>query len=627
MRAFSAKLVPVLGVSRVIGGSSNGINTVRVFIQSVRYYNDRRSDNRYNDRNVDNYNDRKPDNYTNRHYTMRNSRSRSRDNVYLRDADYKRPERHIDLKTFDEEENYQNVSIKSMVDEGLLDKPILRAFEGLGYKQLSPVQQRAIKPSLKSSEDLVVRAKTGTGKTMAFLIPIMQKLLNAGRGPRKTHGSVKAVIIAPTRDLALQIESEIHKLQDQSRELSYLSTVSCVGGTSMRMNVTRLQSMRPDIVVGTPGRLLDLLQNYEKFFTNVDIKVLDEADTLLEIGFKSELETISERLNELNQEGKKHIRTMLYSATLSEKVESLAGNIINKDTCYYINTVSKEDSQSHEKINQSLVLSEDFASSLVAVVKELNDLVATGKQVKAMLFLPTVKMVSLYSSMLERVLPNLRVLEMHGKLSMNRRERIVRDFKRLSNGVFVTTDVGARGMDFPNVTHVLQLGVPTQVENYVHRIGRTARAGKDGEAIMFLMEDELHFLDILKRESKTVIKNQRKFVLENEIAASTFDNLKEIRNDLEASILSVLSHYRSRASIYNFPFDVYKNIASSYGKILGDESKKIIVKGRDISNFISSNDMRYAHDIFEIVGSLNGGSYKNKSNSNRRRSGGNVRRW
>ena len=225
----------------------------------------------------------------------------------------------------------------------------------MNFPGLTPVQQRTIKPILttSTSDDVIARAKTGTGKTFAFLIPMFQHLINT---KLDSQNMVKCVIVAPTRDLALQIEAEVKKIHDNNYGLKKFGCVSLVGGTNFGMAMRKMDQLRPNIIIGTPGRLIDVMDKYsDKFFKYVDFKILDEADRLLEIGFKEDLEYISSTLNRINAVGKDHIRTLLFSATLDEKVQVLANNIMNKEQCLFLDTVDKNEPEAHEKIDQAVV--------------------------------------------------------------------------------------------------------------------------------------------------------------------------------------------------------------------------------------------------------------------------------
>lgn len=443
----------------------------------------------------------------------RNSRFNSRPRTRSRDDD---DEVHFDKSTFSKlihipkEDNSIDVTLDSLLEEGVLDKELHKAITRMEFPGLTPVQQKTIKPILSSQDhDVIARAKTGTGKTFAFLIPIFQHLINT---KLDSQYMVKAVIVAPTRDLALQIEAEVKKIHDMNYGLKKYACVSLVGGTDFRAAMNKMNKLRPNIVIGTPGRLIDVLEKYSnKFFRFVDYKVLDEADRLLEIGFRDDLETISGLLNEKNSKSADNIKTLMFSATLDDKVQKLANNIMNKSECLFLDTVDKNEPEAHERIDQSVVISEKFANSIFAAVEHIKKQVKERESnYKAIIFAPTVKFTSFLCNILQNEFKkDLPILEFHGKITQNRRTSLVKKFKKDESGILVCTDVGARGMDFPNVHEVLQIGVPSELANYIHRIGRTARSGKEGSSVLFICKDELPFVKELE-DAKNIISPNRK---------------------------------------------------------------------------------------------------------------------
>lgn len=489
--------------------------------------------------------------------------------------------------------NNDSTTLQQLYDEGILDRSLFLSVQRMNFPNLTPVQQKTIKPILLNDSndndkqhDIITRAKTGTGKTFSFLIPIFQHLINT----RQQHQyMVKAVIIAPTRDLALQIETEVKKLHKNNRVLNKYQCVSLVGGTNLQKSLDFMYKRRPNIVIATPGRFIDILNRVgDKFFKFVDFKVLDEADRLLEIGFKQDLEHISTTLNSLSFNGDRHIRTLLFSATLDERVQNLANNIMNKEKCLFIDTIDKNEPEAHEKIEQSLVVSKSFADNICAAIDHLKSKMVengnTTTNYKAILFTPTVKFTKLVNSILTREFDgdqSFPIYEFHGQVSQSRRTNLVRQFKNDSNGLLICTDVAARGMDFPNVKEVLQIGVPTELANYIHRIGRTARSGKDGKSIIFLCEKELPFIDQLKKTKNIDIINKTQY----ESTAETKNNLAAILQShnttlgsLSESIISLISYYRSCIKEYRFTEkDILPEIAKTYGLLLNEPDKKLPV--------------------------------------------------
>ncbi|CAI4038069.1 hypothetical protein SMKI_04G4090 [Saccharomyces mikatae IFO 1815] len=515
----------------------------------------------------------------------RNSRFNSRPRSRTREDD---DEVHFDKTTFSKlihvpkEENSKEVTLDSLLEEGVLDKEIHKAITRMEFPGLTPVQQKTIKPILSSEDhDVIARAKTGTGKTFAFLIPIFQHLMNT---KFDSQYMVKAVIVAPTRDLALQIESEVKKIHDMNYGLKKYGCVSLVGGTDFRAAMNKMNKLRPNIVIATPGRLIDVLEKYSnKFFRFVDYKVLDEADRLLEIGFRDDLETISGILNEKNSKSVDNIKTLLFSATLDDKVQKLANNIMNKKECLFLDTVDKNEPEAHERIDQSVVISEKFANSIFAAVEHIKKQIKERESnYKAIIFAPTVKFTSFLCNILQNEFKkDLPILEFHGKITQNKRTSLVKRFKKDESGILVCTDVGARGMDFPNVHEVLQIGVPSELANYIHRIGRTARSGKEGSSVLFICKDELPFIRELEDAKNIVIAKQEKYEPNEEIKSEVLEAINDEAEDISDVVVSLISSYRSCIKEYRFSERrILPEIASTYGVLLNDPQLKIPVSRR-----------------------------------------------
>ncbi|CCD24127.1 ATP-dependent RNA helicase NDAI_0C04680 [Naumovozyma dairenensis CBS 421] len=503
----------------------------------------------------------------------------------------------------DSTNNNEEVTLDQLHEEGIIDTMLHKSISRMGFPGLSPVQQRTIKPILSSTtnDDVIARAKTGTGKTFAFLIPMFQHLINTQLDSRYM---VKCVIVAPTRDLALQIEAEVKKIHDHNYGLKKFGCVSLVGGTNFGMAMRRMDQIRPNIVIATPGRLIDVLQKYgNKFFKYVDFKILDEADRLLEIGFKEDLEFVSGYLNDINAKAKDHIRTLLFSATLDEKVQVLANEIMNKDQCLFLDTVDKNEPEAHEKIDQAVVVTNHFAESVYATLDHLQKQIVADPGYKGILFAPTVKFTRFIAKLLQKEFTNdLPVLEFHGQLDQRRRTNLVNNFKKMEKGLLVCTDVGARGMDFPNVKEVLQVGVPSELPNYIHRIGRTARSGKEGSSTLFICKDELPFIDRLKFEKNIIIENSRDFQPDEEMRTEFAKKIEENSSlGFGEVLISVISFYRSCIKEYGFrERDILPEIASSYAVLLNKPDAKIPVESFSFLEKMGLARNGRVRDMFEV---------------------------
>lgn len=495
------------------------------------------------------------------------------------------------------------VTLDSLLEEGIIDTMLHKSISRMNFPGLTPVQQRTIKPILttSTSDDVIARAKTGTGKTFAFLIPMFQHLINT---KLDSQNMVKCVIVAPTRDLALQIEAEVKKIHDNNYGLKKFGCVSLVGGTNFGMAMRKMDQLRPNIIIGTPGRLIDVMDKYsDKFFKYVDFKILDEADRLLEIGFKEDLEYISSTLNRINAVGKDHIRTLLFSATLDEKVQVLANNIMNKEQCLFLDTVDKNEPEAHEKIDQAVVLTDHFAHNIYAAIEHLRLKIKEDPEYKTIVFTPTVKFTKFFSQLLKKEFGSqLPIYEFHGQIEQRRRTRIVGDFKRVKAGLLVCTDVGARGMDFPNVKEVIQVGVPSELANYIHRIGRTARSGKEGSSTLFICKYELPFIERLKFEKKIVIENKTNYTPPEDLKTEFADLIKDYY-DFGDVLISIISSYRACIREYGFrDREILPDIAASYGILLNDPERKIPIQSRGFLEKIGFARNPLARKMFQVEG-------------------------
>ncbi|CEP61435.1 ATP-dependent RNA helicase LALA0_S03e02806g [Lachancea lanzarotensis] len=571
----------------------------------------------------------KSGNYSNRN--SRNSRGGfSRDGGYRKSGDVRRGRRSDE--SVDEaasllkssrisnivqvplEENAQDITLDALHEEGIIQKELHKAVERMNFASLTPVQQKTIKPILKTEDDVIARAKTGTGKTLAFLIPIFEHLLKTRK---ESPYMVKCVIVAPTRDLALQIDSEILKLQKNNYALKKFGSIALIGGSNFQAAVKKMFKDRPNIVVATPGRLIDVLSKFSnQFFKHVDFKVLDEADRLLEIGFDEDLRNISSTLNGLNETGPEHIRTLLFSATLGDNVQKLAGGIMNREQCLFIDTVNKNEPEAHEKIDQTLVISETFAHNMYAPISAIKARLDSKAPLKAILFVPTVKFTKFYSNVLQRMFPSLPVHEFHGKLDQKKRTRMVQVFKRAEEGIFVCTDVGARGMDFPDVEEVYQVGVPSEISNYIHRIGRTARGGKEGKASIYLFKDELSFMDALAAEKNVNVNNQRDFI-PSESDAAEFQSCLRDEFLFSEGLESMLSFYKNCEQAYGFRMPkIARQIANAYGEGLLDTTQKLRVS-RDTASMRYGLRGRIVEEIFDCGAPRRRDSYDDSEGNSR----------
>nr|WP_084215635.1 DEAD/DEAH box helicase [Jeotgalibacillus campisalis] len=314
------------------------------------------------------------------------------------------------------------------------------------------VQEKAI-PILLENKDILVQAKTGTGKTLAFLLPVLEKI-------DQQNPALQALILAPTRELAIQVTEELKKLQNNDSDPSVLSIY---GGQDLDKQIKRL-ARGVQIAVATPGRLLDHVRRETIDLSTVSTLIIDEADQMLHFGFLEEVEHIIELTSEEKQMG-------LFSATLSKDIRKLAKRYMNKPE-----TVQIRDQSSMVEEIQHYVIEVSDREKLGALCQTIDEV----RPFLGIIFCRTIRRVSkLYGELRSQ---GYLVGELHGDLSQSKRENVMKQFRTAKLQLLVATDVASRGIDIEGVTHVFNYDVPEDVEGYIHRIGRTGRAGEDGAA-------------------------------------------------------------------------------------------------------------------------------------------------
>lgn len=360
--------------------------------------------------------------------------------------------------------------------------------EDLKFIHMTPVQAATIRPLLKDNSDVLAQAKTGTGKTVAFLLPAIQKIIHRNANRRNT---VSLLVISPTRELAVQIAEEARALLQR---LPQYKVCIAIGGTNKPSEERRiLQGC--DILIGTPGRLYDHLGGKDgrivDMLQNLDTLVLDEADRLLDMGFLDSLKKIIRCLPDkaaTNRQG------MLFSATVPQYVAQVAQIALSKDY-KYISTIAEGELNTHERVPQHLVVVPNFsdmATGLLGAIRQELSLVGPGA-FKVIVFAPAARLVDFYADILQKSPGLPPVTAIHSRMTQSKRSKITDDFRRAQSSILVATDVIARGMDFPSVTNVFQAGIPSDKESYVHRLGRTGRAGAEGRGTFIITSHETFF--------------------------------------------------------------------------------------------------------------------------------------
>jgi ATP-dependent RNA helicase MSS116 len=358
-----------------------------------------------------------------------------------------------------------------------ISDPSKRAIlEVLGFQFMTEVQAATL-PVVLRGEDVLAKAKTGTGKTIAFLLPAVEAL---HRSPPKGK-DISVLVLSPTRELASQIAKEAESL------LTFHPFKSQVvyGGTNINAERSRMNNGRCDVLVATPGRLIDHLENSQGLsqrLQGIKALILDEADQLLEMGFRPAIEKILKFLPRDRQ-------TLLFSATMPGSVHQVAGLALRPKYAF-VDTVPAEDAATNVQVHQSWV-EVPFDQTLLAVRTILRAATAVPGH-KVIVFCTTARFTQYMAALMEAA--GLPTLEIHSRKSQAAREKASAAFRAAPQAVLLTSDVSARGVDYPDVTLVLQLGQPSSREQYIHRLGRTARAGKAGQGVLLLAPFETQFV-------------------------------------------------------------------------------------------------------------------------------------
>ena len=365
-----------------------------------------------------------------------------------------------------------------------LIKPLITALDKMGYTTPTPIQQQSI-PHLLAGKDMFGCAQTGTGKTAAFALSILQMLSSqhsASTQGVRNRKTIKALILAPTRELALQIGQSF---TDYSKHLE-LTHTTIFGGVSQHSQVKDLQR-GVDILIATPGRLLDLMNQGFIKLNSIEFFVLDEADRMLDMGFINDIKKVIAKLPAKKQ-------TLFFSATAAPAIMKLANSLLVNPVSVSVNPVSS----TAELVTQSVYyVTKENKRGLLKFV--LNN----GKIEHALVFTRTKHGADKVAKDLNT--NGIKAEAIHGNKSQGARERALKGFKNRSIRVLVATDIASRGIDVDKLSHVINYEIPEQAETYVHRIGRTGRAGSEGIALSFCAREEMSYLkDINKLIKKNI---------------------------------------------------------------------------------------------------------------------------
>ena len=361
-----------------------------------------------------------------------------------------------------------------------LSEPILKSLSHKGYKEPTPIQQESI-PAILEGKDVMAAAQTGTGKTASFTLPILH-MLSHPKNDHKGH-QVRALIITPTRELAAQVRDNV---LTYGNNLNLRST-AVYGGARIHNQQLKLKK-GVDILVATPGRLLDLYNQKSVNFSKVEILVLDEADQMLDMGFIHDIKKIINLLPQQRQ-------NLMFTATFSNPFRKLANELVENP----IEISVTSDNETAANVDHYVHPVDKSRKAELLI-----ELIETEQWKQALVFTRTKHGADRLTKQLLKV--DIKAAAIHGNKTQNNRMKALDSFKNNRIKILVATDVAARGIDIPNMQQVINFDVPTVAKDYVHRIGRTGRAGKFGKAVSLVSADEFNLLQDIERLLKQTLK-------------------------------------------------------------------------------------------------------------------------
>jgi ATP-dependent RNA helicase DeaD len=431
-----------------------------------------------------------------------------------------------------------------------LSSDVLATLKKKGYQHPTPIQIQTIPLLLAGKEDIIAQSQTGTGKTASFALPIIEKC-------KEKSKHIQAIILTPTRELALQVAKEIESLMGKKR----LRVLAVYGGTSVRDQSIKLRK-GIDIVVGTPGRVIDQINRRNLNLTKVNFAVLDEADEMLNMGFLEDITKILKTTNE-------HKRMLLFSATIPKQILGLAKRFMRSHTL-----IKATGSQLITDLTDHIyyeVMPRDRVDALERIIDIYDSFYG-------IIFCRTKNDVDVLTRKLSDA--NYSVASLHGDISQAQREKILQLFRKRKITILVATDVAARGIDVQDITHVVNFSLPQNSESYVHRMGRTGRAGKKGIALTFISPSERSRLRFIERR----VNHQ----LERKELPSPENIMQFQEKKVKENITKIIEHSSKKYTaiakellIKNAPVPVVASLLESLFKSTLTKNYKDISKAKD----------------------------------------------
>ncbi|AKO64604.1 hypothetical protein VI34_06115 [Methylophilales bacterium MBRSG12] len=361
--------------------------------------------------------------------------------------------------------------------------PIGKAISRINYSNPTPIQEQCI-PVVLSGKDVLASAQTGTGKTAAFCLPLLDLVANKPKHKHKRNISPDVLILSPTRELATQIEQELKRFS----HFMDTNIVAVVGGVSYKLQ-NKLLKFNVNFLVATPGRLMDLVRQRKINLKHIDALVIDEADRMLDMGFIPDIKKIFESTSQDQQ-------VLMFTATLNKQIEKIAQQFLKDPQRIAI----EQENKSNKNIQQIAYPVADYNQKKLVLVDVLNE----ADLNQAIIFTATKREADRLSD--ELYLMNHRSKTLHGDMSQRERTRTINRFKNNEIQILVATDVAARGIDVDDITHVINFDLPRQVEDYIHRIGRTGRAERKGKAISLVVDKEKFMLQKIEKYANIKIE-------------------------------------------------------------------------------------------------------------------------
>ncbi|NNH25023.1 ATP-dependent RNA helicase RhlB [Acinetobacter terrestris] len=359
-----------------------------------------------------------------------------------------------------------------------LHPKLKQAIDALGFKEMTPIQEKVLKFTL-AGHDAIGRAQTGTGKTAAFLVSVINDLLNNPIKEQRFRGEARALILAPTRELALQIESDAKDLT----KFTDLHVVTLLGGVDFDKQKAQLNKQFVDIIVATPGRLIDFVEQKEVWLDQIEFLVIDEADRLLDMGFIPSVKRIVRYSPRKEQR-----QTLMFSATFSYDVLNLAQQWLFEPVTVEIEPEKKTNADVEQRV---------YMVAKTDKYKLLQEILRDEPIEKVMIFANRRDQVRKLYDHLKR--DGYKVVMLSGEIAQDKRTKMLDQFKNGQHNIMIATDVAGRGIHVDGVSHVINFTLPEQSDDYVHRIGRTGRAGAQGVSISFLSEDDAFYLPEIEK--------------------------------------------------------------------------------------------------------------------------------